>query len=573
MGSSDDDSELEAATEEAAPQGEAAQAEEAQEKEASAPKRKKKRAKKAEPPSFASYLATLFMAEKGFRPETVPEAEALARASDVVLTYSDGMTFSIVCIVDAEKRPEHRFDLSREALVDIGRACGKYTGSMNGAKLPVGIRIVEIRDGIREEDRLHLRRLRRLPGLAKVAVSAFILSPSTKEVWSNLMLGWLQERWFRAALSGPRRTQAELAAAATPAALAENVGPPWLTFGLLGLTAALFGAELAFGVGPTGGLLAPSIETLIALGGVSRPLVLDQGEWWRLFTASLLHADPIHLLLNGVGLYLGGAVLESLLGRAWLGALFVLGALGGALASIAINDPNVVSVGASGAIMGLLAAALVATQRLPAVQRAQAQMPLMRMLIPSLLPIALHRSEGHIDFAAHFGGAITGAAVGIALLRAWPAAEPHPRFRRPAALLAIAGAALYAFAFLQVRSGYAAYRDTVMVELIPDDRLGSLKAKDGDELLVKYPRDPRSHWIAAMALEQNGDLAAAEKHLRAALAEEGVLRRSFGNRKLEAAIRGALARVLEAGGRHAEALEAARPVCDLGTTELASYCR
>lgn len=524
----------------------------------------------AAPEPFAAYLTRLYIADKGYRPGTTPEAAPLVEASDVVLTYADGMSFSILCILDAEEDPARRFDFDPELLLKLGRACLHYAGKMNGAQLPVGIRIIEIRRGITEADQRRLARLHRMPGLAKVAVNGFVISPPTGEVWSTFTFGWLQERWFRKLLTSPRRTPEELAAPAP--ALAADDGPPWLTFGLMGLCATVFVGELALGVTEAPSFLTPSIDTLIALGGASRALVQTQGEWWRLFTATLLHADPIHLALNGLGLYLGGAVLESLLGRAWLGALFVIGALGGSLASVAINAPNLVSVGASGAIMGLLAAALVASLRLPAVQRLQVQMPLMRMLIPSLLPIAMHRSEGHVDFAAHFGGAIAGAAAGLALMGTWPRGEPHPRFRRAAGALAIAGALLYAIGFAKVQGAYAASRDSASVKLISNEQLKTLSPEGGAALLVQYPRDPRAHWFAGMHAANTGDLAGAERHVRAGLAEEGVLQRSFGNRKLEAAMRATLARVLDAEGRHADAIEAARPACDTGSEDLRAYC-
>jgi rhomboid protease GluP len=532
-------------------------------------KRKKKRAPKAEP--FAAYLARLHVVEKGFRPGTVPDARALAEASSIILTYSDGMSFVIVAILDAEDDPARGFDLALADVVQIGVSCGAYTGSVNGAKLAVGIRFIEIRDGVREQDKRRLDALRRsLPGFDKVVVTGFILSPRTGEVWSTLTFGWLQERWFRAALTGPRKTAAELAAAAAPLA-AGDAGPPYLTGAILALTAALFLVENSFAVRPETSALTPSIDTLVAMGGVSSALV-HEGQWWRLFTATLLHADPMHLILNGVGLFLGGVVLESLLGRAWLGALFVLGAVGGSLASITLNEPGLVSVGASGAIMGLLAAAMVASYRLPPAQRWHVQMPLLRMLVPSLIPIAMTRTGGHVDFAAHLGGALTGAAAGLALLSTWPAAEPHPRFRRGAAAVAMAGAALYAFGFAQVQGAYAGARDAASVALIPNDRIGSVSAKDADDLLVRFPRDPRSRWLAAQKAAEQNDLPAAEKHLRAALAEEGVLRRSFPDRKLEAALRGMLARVLDAQGRSAEAREAAKPACDTGSNDLRGFC-
>jgi rhomboid protease GluP len=422
-------------------------------------KRKKKRAAKPAkapgPEPFALYLARLYVTEKGYRLGTVPEAAAIAEAADVVLTYADGMSFAILAIVDAERDPERHFGLAAAELIEIGKACLHFTGRVNNAQLPVVIQIVEVRGELTEADKrrltaIHARRL-----LDKVHVRGFVLAPPTGEVWSTLTFGWFAERGFRRMLTAPRRTEAELTAPAP--AFATMSGPPWLTIGLLGVIAALFVVELVVGAAPGAEFLTPPLRALVALGGASGALVLGQGEWWRLFTATLLHGGPLHLVLNGVGLFFGGVVLEELFGRAWLGALFVLGALGGSLASVLINDPGTVSVGASGAIMGLLAAAMVASYRLPPRQRPQIQMPLLQMLVPSLIPIAVQRTGGHIDFAAHFGGALTGALAGLALLRTWPVAEPHPRFRRAAALVAIAGAAAYLISFAQVYAGLGAF--------------------------------------------------------------------------------------------------------------------
>lgn len=541
-------------------------------------KRKKKRAKKADagvpakagPEAFALYLARLICVEKGHRPGTAAPAAALADACDIVLTYSDGMSFAILCIVDAERDPQRRFDLDRERVIEIGQACLEFTGSMNGAKLPVGIRIVEIRDEITEADKQRLEGYHRRPGLKKVAINGFVLSPRSGQVWSTLLLGWFEERWYRNALTGTRRTAEDLAA--PPPALAEPKGLPWLTCAILGVMAIVFVIELSVGARPGAGFLTPPIDTLVALGGASGALVQGQGEWWRLFTATLLHGDPLHLILNGVGLYLGGVVLESLLGRAWLGALFVLGALGGSIASVLINDPGTVSVGASGAIMGLLAAAMVASYRLPPAHRMPIQAPLIQMLVPSLIPLTFHRSSGHIDFAAHIGGALTGLLAGLWLLRTWPATDPHPRFRRAAAGIALAGAAAYLISFAEVNRAYALYGGVGDIALIPNERLPSLSSKDVTDVLAKYPRDPRSHLLAAIKAGQENDVALAEKHLRLALAEEGVLRTSFPDRALEGDLRTMLALLLDGAGRRTEARDAARPVCDLGRPKLEKLC-
>src|SRR5262245_36217348 len=138
-----------------------------------------------------------------------------------------------------------------------------------------------------------------------------------------------------------------------------SAGPPVLTYAMLAALFAIFACELMFGIGRWEKLLQPSILTLLAFGGLQYPLVVDLGQWYRMFSAPLLHVDAMHLLFNCYALFLAGAILESLVGRAWLAALFVVGGLGGALMSLALNPSNLVSVGASGAIMGLFAAILV----------------------------------------------------------------------------------------------------------------------------------------------------------------------------------------------------------------------
>src|SRR5262249_37910087 len=147
-----------------------------------------------------------------------------------------------------------------------------------------------------------------------------------------------------------------------PDAVPGELGPPaaalapprrlMATWGLLGLLGVVFVAEQVFAVDPPSAFLSPGIGTLVALGGNNRGLV-EAGEGWRLVSSALLHGSLLHILFNGIALMMAGRFLERQVGRAWYLALFVLGALGGGGLSIVINDPEVVSVGASGAIMGL----------------------------------------------------------------------------------------------------------------------------------------------------------------------------------------------------------------------------
>jgi membrane associated rhomboid family serine protease len=141
----------------------------------------------------------------------------------------------------------------------------------------------------------------------------------------------------------------------TTAPMEEPVGlaefkVPWLTLVLLGVLVAVFMLEGAFAVAPGSGL-NPGIGTLTAMGALNRTAVLSNGEWYRLFTAPLLHANLVHVVCNGLALLLGGTLLERLVGRLWFFAYFAVGALGGSLMSFAIAPANQVSVGASGALM------------------------------------------------------------------------------------------------------------------------------------------------------------------------------------------------------------------------------
>jgi membrane associated rhomboid family serine protease/tetratricopeptide (TPR) repeat protein len=248
------------------------------------------------------------------------------------------------------------------------------------------------------------------------------------------------------------------------AAFVQDPGPPLATCGLFAAIALAFVAELALGLAPTQGTAGVAVLTLMALGGLSRSLVLEAGEWHRLLTAAFLHADLLHLVLNAAALYMAGPFLEGLLGRAWFLTLFLTGALGGSIASLALNSSEVLSVGASGAIMALCAAAFVSAFRFRVgARRLEVQQTFLRVLVPSLLPIATHRSAGEIDFGAHLGGAATGALLGYLVLRAWPQGERRPRHRPLAAGLSALLALGLALGLVALARGYARYQAEGMI--------------------------------------------------------------------------------------------------------------
>jgi membrane associated rhomboid family serine protease len=231
---------------------------------------------------------------------------------------------------------------------------------------------------------------------------------------------------------------------------------PWLTFAFLAVLVVFFILENVFAVTP-GVKSDPSLATLFALGALSSKAILSGGQWYRLFTAPLLHASVAHLIGNGVALLMAGWLLERLVGRLWFFALFVIGALGGSLMSLAVGSPNLISVGASGALMGLFAALCVSSFRLASPARLRTQIYSGRVLIPSLFPF-LSTSTVHIDYGAHFGGALSSGVVAAVLLKFWPATERLPQLRKVAAATSIIGAMLFAASACAVVASYPAYR-------------------------------------------------------------------------------------------------------------------
>jgi membrane associated rhomboid family serine protease len=154
------------------------------------------------------------------------------------------------------------------------------------------------------------------------------------------------------------------------------------------------------------------VGMLGAAGGLSRwgmqPAAIALGdEWFRLVSAIFLHAGLLHLAFNMYVLFLLGPPLERLLGHGRFLVLFLLSGLGGSIASYAFSPIRTLSVGASGAIFGLMAAWIVVSRRL----NADATQVLVLLAVNVVLGFVLPG----VDWRAHLGGAVTGALVALAL--------------------------------------------------------------------------------------------------------------------------------------------------------------
>lgn len=173
---------------------------------------------------------------------------------------------------------------------------------------------------------------------------------------------------------------------------------------------------------------------------------LDQGEWWRLITAAFLHGSIIHLAMNMFVLWIVGAPVEQAIGRGRFLALYFVSGLAGSAGAL-VFSPNAVTVGASGAIFGILGAALVLESQRSYVLGGQA---LGLIVINLVLTFAIP----NISVGGHLGGLAGGALCMLALSRF---GRTHGIYGRPGLIgvlgLVAVGVASVAVAYFRVQ-GY-----------------------------------------------------------------------------------------------------------------------
>lgn len=300
---------------------------------------------------------------------------------------------------------------------------------------------------------------------------------------------------------------------------------PFVTIALVMLLAMVFAIEKWLAFDLAGGLRL-SHESLLALGGASRDLVIGGGDWWRVFLAPLLHNGTAHLGGNLFALAMVGWRLEPLIGRAWFGALFALSALAGIAGSLAGNQPHLVTVGASGAISGLIGAlfAMSLAPRLDATHARAIRNTALFFGIPSLAPIVFGSAagaDGGTDWNAHLGGAICGVAVGVALLAAWRPDAERPGGGREAGALALLCLALSAGSVAIGAIDYSRYAlsagERIPAKLLPDKIEADTLAR-AEDLVRRWPKDPRGPFLVGVARIVRNDPAGAERALRSAIA-------------------------------------------------------
>jgi membrane associated rhomboid family serine protease len=141
-------------------------------------------------------------------------------------------------------------------------------------------------------------------------------------------------------------------------------------------------------------------------GALYGPLVAE-GEWWRLLTAAFLHYGPIHLGMNMLAVWWIGRPLEDALGPARYLLLYLVSGLAGSAGAL-IANPTAVTVGASGAIFGILGAAIVLERQRTYVLGGSA----ITLLV---LNLAFTFAVPGVSIGGHLGGLAGGALAILAM--------------------------------------------------------------------------------------------------------------------------------------------------------------
>jgi membrane associated rhomboid family serine protease len=183
---------------------------------------------------------------------------------------------------------------------------------------------------------------------------------------------------------------------------------------LVAVNVAVYLAELA-----AGGNLNGTGNRIYVEGVLFGPFVAD-GEYYRLFTAMFLHYGPLHLGLNMLALWWFGAAVEQVLGRGRYLLLYLVSGLAGSAGALLFSPDNP-TVGASGAIFGILGAAVVLErQRTYVLGGGALGIIVVNLVITFAIP--------GISIGGHLGG-LAGGALGILALSRF--GRGHAVYGRP----------------------------------------------------------------------------------------------------------------------------------------------
>jgi membrane associated rhomboid family serine protease len=233
--------------------------------------------------------------------------------------------------------------------------------------------------------------------------------------------------------------------------------PGIVTKTLIGINVGIYLLQLAQGapISASGGSIyengALVVQRVLPNGDV---IGLAEGEWWRLFTSMFLHYGPIHLAMNMLALWIIGTLVEQALGPWRYLAVYFVSGLAGAAGALLLGpmrelfqpNPATMTVGASGAIFGILGAAIVLERQQTYVLGGSA----ITLLVVNL---AFTFAVPGISIGGHLGGLAGGAACILLLSQFGRRSAIYARTDVTAvASLVAVGLVSIAIAYLKVRN-------------------------------------------------------------------------------------------------------------------------
>jgi membrane associated rhomboid family serine protease len=205
-----------------------------------------------------------------------------------------------------------------------------------------------------------------------------------------------------------------------------HLGRAPATYVLIAINVIVFIAQIA-----SGAPLAIGFETggsLFRDFSLFGPAVAH-GDWYRIVTAGFLHAGLLHIAFNMVALYFLGSLLEPGIGTPRFLAVYFVSLLAGSFGALLLT-PDSPTVGASGAVFGLMSAAFIVARH-RGVEQLAAQIGFY-----IIINIFFTIGAAGISVGGHFGGLIAGALCGLLIVYA------ERRARRPVELEALGMLAL-----------------------------------------------------------------------------------------------------------------------------------
>ncbi|CAJ1968870.1 unnamed protein product [Cylindrotheca closterium] len=177
-------------------------------------------------------------------------------------------------------------------------------------------------------------------------------------------------------------------------------------------------------------LFGPPAKSLFDAGGMRAKDMIESGSWWRLLSAAFLHSGIIHFLVNDLCIFFFGRMIEINHGTSVLFLVYFIPAVAGFVCS-ALFNPGVTSLGASGAVFGLIGASMadiivnwnlmfLVFRDHPGVSRCCIKWKCFFWMLLEMVINWIIGLMPYIDNLVHMGGWIYGLLVGVVILERLP---------------------------------------------------------------------------------------------------------------------------------------------------------